>query len=176
MCRSGCSAVPWVATLDLTVDLRANRATAYFDVAAPREGQPLTRVNWLLRQLREAPDALRIEGFARGRTGTAALLRELRTEPKRLIPDGAKEIKAFRVAHSRQLGSGRGRGRGAFIDSVLDTIDDAYTEIGQRLRAWTATPPRLRSDSEVEVETDIPADLPSNAISSRDDSLSGVVE
>ena len=44
---------------DLTVeaDLRTRRVTTSVTVQAPREGWPKTRINWILRQLRHAPDA-----------------------------------------------------------------------------------------------------------------------
>lgn len=161
-----------VAPIDVTVDLRANRVTCGLDIAAPKEGRPTTRVNWLLRQLKEAPDLLRVEVFTqRNRPGAAELLRDLRDDASALIQDPSKEIRSFRLALSRPLGTKRGRGRGAFIDSVLETIDAAYVELASQLKAWSAAPARLRSDAEVEIERDVPADLPSNAISSQDDGI-----
>ena len=44
-----------VAPINIVADLRAGRITCYADVDAPREGRPTTRVNWLLRQLKDAP-------------------------------------------------------------------------------------------------------------------------
>src|SRR5438552_2494185 len=47
---------------------------------APREGRPTTRVNWLVRQLKNAPDTVRLESFAayaRG-SGNAELLGAVR--------------------------------------------------------------------------------------------------
>jgi hypothetical protein len=160
-----------IAPLEVVVDLRANRVTCYFDVSAPAEGKATTRVNWLLRQLKDAPDSLRIEAFSlRSRAGTAELLRDVRTNGVKLVQDPTKEIRSFRVALSAPLGAKRGRGRGSFIDSVLDAIDDTYREVGQRVKAWSAAPPRLRSEAEVEVEEGIDSSLPSNAISSQDES------
>lgn len=158
-----------VAPLEVAVDLRSNRVSCHFDIDAPREGKPTTRINWLLRQLKDAPDSVRVEAFAlRSRAGTAGLLRELRDAPAKLVEDPTKEIRSFRVTLTQPLGSKRGTGRGSFIDSVLDAVDLAYGEVGQRLKVWSATPPRLRSDSEVEVEAAIDDELPSNAMSSQD--------
>ena len=67
----------------VTADLRANRVICHIDLDAPREGRPTTRVNWLIRQLRAAPDATRVEAFilhGRG-AGTADLLRTIRDNP-----------------------------------------------------------------------------------------------
>jgi hypothetical protein len=52
-----------VAPLMVTADLRASKVSCHVDIDAPREGRPQTRVNWLLRQLKEAPDDLRVEAF-----------------------------------------------------------------------------------------------------------------
>jgi hypothetical protein len=114
-----------VAPIVITADLRASRIACYIDVDAPREGKPTTRVNWLVRQLRAAPDTVRIESHAahqRG-PGAAELLRKIRENPSSLITDPGKELRAFRIALSTPMGSKRGRGRGSFIDSVLDAVD-----------------------------------------------------
>jgi hypothetical protein len=49
-----------VAPLDIKVDLRASQIPCSVDVYSPRKGQPLTCVNWLLRQLKNAPDGVRV--------------------------------------------------------------------------------------------------------------------
>jgi hypothetical protein len=159
-----------VSDLAILVDLRASRITCSFDIDAPREGRATTRINWLTRQLKDSPGTLRVEAhFARGRADTAELLRDVRETPAKLIADPTKEIRSFTVAATSAAGSKRSAGRGGFIDSLLDAVDTSYEEIGQRLKAWAATPPRLRSEHEVEVEENVPADLPSAALSSQDE-------
>lgn len=161
-----------ISPLEITVDLRANKVSCHFSVDAPREGKPTTRINWLLRQLKDAPESVRVEAFTpHNRAGTAGLLRELRETPSKLVQDPTKEIRSFRVTLTQPLGAKRGTGRGSFIDSVLDAVDTAYGEVGQRLKAWSAAPPRLRLEAEVEVEPNINVDLPSNAFSSQDGEL-----
>jgi hypothetical protein len=155
-----------VGPLGVAVDLRAGQATCQVDIDAPRDGRPLTRVNWLVRQLREAPDTVRVEAHAahdRG-GGTIALLRDVRDNPGLLIADTHKELRRFQIALTRPLGVKRGRGRGSFIDSVLDTIDTFYAEVMQNLRSWSATPPRLREPAELKP----PEVLASAALSSQD--------
>jgi hypothetical protein len=159
-----------VSDLAIVVDLRSSKITCSFDIDAPREGRSTTRINWLVRQLKDSPGALRVEAhFARGRADAAELLRDVRENPAKLAIEPTKEIKSFTIAHVSNAGSKRSTGRGGFIDSVLDAVDASYEEIGQRLKAWAATPPRLRSDAEVEVEVDVPANLPSAALSSQDE-------
>lgn len=159
-----------ISEMSVVVDLRASRVTCSFSLAAPREGRATTRINWLTRQLKESSGTTRIEAFVQhGRTGTAELLRDVRENPAKLVVDPTKDIKSFTVAHLAPIGTKRSVGRGGFIDSILDAIDSTYADVGQRLKAWAALPPRLRSDDEVEVQTEISADLPSAALSSQDE-------
>ena len=153
--------------LVVTADLRANQVTCYVDIDAPHEGRPATRVNWLIRQLRSAPDSLRVEAFAihaRG-AGTAELLKDIRESPALLIADPTKELRMFRVAVSTPMGTKRGRGRGSFIDSVADSINRFYSQVMQSLKAWTATSPKMRELPPMPEER--PA-LASTALSSQD--------
>jgi len=155
-----------VAPVVITADLRASRITCHVDVDAPREGRPTTRVNWLVRQLRAAPETVRVEAHAahqRG-PGAAELLRSVRDNPSLLIADPGKELRTFRVARTTPMGSKRGRGRGSFIDSMLDAVDDFYGDVVQHVKAWTAAPPKFRETPEVPP----PVALASTALSSQD--------
>jgi hypothetical protein len=164
-----------VSDVVVTADLRAGTVTCHIDVDAPREGRPTTRVNWLLRQLKTAPDGVRIEAHAaheRG-AGAAELLKNVRANPALLIADPAKEIRSFRVAMTVPMGTKRGRGRGAFIDSVLAAIDTFYGDVVEHLKAWAAAPPRLRSEADALAteEGQVAPALVSTALSSQDDEV-----
>jgi hypothetical protein len=156
-----------VAPIVVTADLRTGRVTAHIDVDAPKEGRPTTRVNWLVRQLKSAPDGLRIEAFAvnaRG-AGAAELLGRVREDPSVLVADPKRDLRGFQVALSAPMGAKRGRGRGAFIDSVLDLVDTFYADVVQNVKAWSAAPPRMREPVQV---PDVPTALTSTAQSSQD--------
>lgn len=156
-----------VGPITLTADLRAGRVTAHVDIEAPRTGRATTRVGWLVRQLKNAPPDTRVEAFvtnARG-SGAAELLGTIREDPAAIVLDPKKEIRSFRVACSVPMGNKAGRGRGTFIDSVLELLDTFYADVVQHLKAWSAAPPKMR---EVElVEAAEPA-LESIAPSSQD--------
>lgn len=144
---SGAIRIPdTVGHLVVTADLRAGRVTCHTDVDAPKEGRPTTRVNWLVRQLKNAAESTRLEAFvAHGRGSSAAeLLSTVRANPTSLVMDPAKELRSFRVAMSGSLGTKRGRGRGTFIDSVLAGVDGFYGDVLGTVRAWAAAPPKLR--------------------------------
>jgi len=154
-----------IGPLVFKADLRAQRITCHVDLDAPREGRPTTRVKWLVRQLKAAPDSVRVESFAlhaRG-PGQSELLAAVREDPAVLVVDPARELKSFRVEMSTPTGTKRGRGRGAFIDSVLAAIDTFYSDVLQNLKAWSAAPPRLREPEESTLDP-----LDSNALSSQD--------
>jgi len=169
---SGAIRIPnTVSPLTLTVDMRAGQVAGSFSVDAPGEGRPTTRVNWLLRQLKDAPDTLRVEAFAARQRGggNAELLGAVREDPAVLVIDPAKEIKSFTITFLGKMGANRQKGRSSFIDSVIDTVFTSYDVIGQRLKDWAAAPPRLRKPEEVEVDETLSSDLPSAALSSQDD-------
>lgn len=173
---SGSIRIPDTAgNLIVTADLRSGQITCHVDVDAPREGRPTTRVNWLIRQLKNAPDGVRVEcvtAHARG-TSSAELLRTVREDPASLISDPTREIRSFRVAVSTSLGAKRGRGRGAFIDSILGAVDDFYAQVLGDLKAWSAAPPKMRPEAPStpeEREPTSPASLSSTDYSSQDGS------
>src|SRR4051812_9145224 len=75
-----------VAPLQLTADLRARQVMTAVTVDAPKESRPGARINWILRQLKEAPADLRVEvAFTGARETTSLLLREAREYPDRLL-------------------------------------------------------------------------------------------
>lgn len=161
-----------VGPLIVTADLRAGQITCHVDIDAPKEGRPTTRVNWLTRQLKDAPETTRIEAFVAHtrRSSAAELLRHVRADPTVLLTDPGKELRSFRIATRANLGPKRGRGRGAFIDSVLVAVDAFYGDVMQHLRQWTTTPPKLRAEADrpLSSEQDVPAPLVSTALSSQD--------
>lgn len=85
-----------------------------------------------------------------------------------LIDDPARELKSFRVARVAAMGSKRGRGRGAFIDTVLDTLDGFYGEVVQNVKPWAPAPPKLRDPVAPDPEID---SLSSTDLSSQDEDI-----
>lgn len=145
---SGAIRIPnTIGDLHIVADLRAGKITCHSDLDAPRKGRPLTRVNWLMRQLRKTTVDARVEANLMNQRGPGAaeMLSHLRERPELLVTDTAREIKSFRVAVSAPMGAKRSRGRHGFIDSVLVSVDTYYEDVLQRLRPWTAPPPRMRS-------------------------------
>ncbi|WP_239021701.1 hypothetical protein [Nocardioides jishulii] len=158
-----------VGDISVTANLRTNTVTCHVDVDAPKTGRATTRVNWLVRQLKTAPDGLRLEAFVVNQRGAGAsdLLAVVREDPAVLVLDATRELKAFRLEMSVPMGTKRGRGRGSFIDSVMNAVDTFYEDVVQHLKAWSAAPPKMRP--EVATPPGEPAELTSTALSSQDD-------
>lgn len=158
-----------VGPITVTADLRAGRITTMITIEAPREGRPQTRVNWLVRQLKNAPEGLRVDCFAAHARGasTSELLRDVRQNPALLIQDPKRDLRSFELALSTPMGTKRGHGRGSFVAAVLDLLDAFYESTVQTIKPWAASPPKLRAAAEP-TEPDVPVQLVSTSLSSQD--------
>jgi len=135
-----------VAPLDLRVDLRARRTISSVTVDAPGEGRPLSRINWLLRQIPEASRDLRIDVAFQGvRETTSLLLANARDDPRALLsPSDARRVpRSFTLAAAAPMGSKRGKGRGSFVSETRSQAIAFYGEIVQSISPWRAQAPRL---------------------------------
>lgn len=135
-----------VGDIHIQADLRARRTLTSVTVDAPREGRAKPRINWLLRQLADAPE-LRVEAaFPNARETTSGLLADVREEPERLFhpTDPRREPRSFTVTLARPMGQKRGKSEGSFVRETRSQIFDMYGEIVQRIKAWQPRAPRLR--------------------------------
>ncbi|MBM9476199.1 TerD family protein [Nakamurella flavida] len=126
-----------VGTVAVTADVRTTQVRLSLDVLAPTEGTPVKRVQWLVRQLRTAPDDLTVEAlFAPPTEGTREHLGDLRDKPARLIADPAQAPRSFRVKRLYPLGTKRSGATGSVVASVTAAVDDFYDEVVLRLTPW----------------------------------------
>jgi hypothetical protein len=160
------------APLNVLADLSGGRISVSIDVSAPKDGRATTRVNWLTRQLHDAPDGLRVEAFATGsRTSTSKLLKEVREDPSALIEEPQRELRLFRIAATTPMGAKRNAGRGGFIDSVLTSIDGFYGAVVQQVRPWAAKAPQLPKGAQLAAEqAGIDVTPPPGDVAEREDS------
>ncbi len=139
--------------IELCCDLRAGSVTVAVETAAPQDGRLPTRVNWIVRQLAEAPGQLRIDGLLAGtKASTSELLSTLRDDPSTLIDPQRRDFRSFRIVASSSLGTKRGTGRGSFIDSVLSAIDGFYECVVQTVRPWAPKAPKLPTSGRTATE------------------------
>jgi len=148
---SGALRVPNAAApIEVTADLRASRLSCSMTVDAPTTStsRAVTRVNWLVRQLRDSKPEVCIETITlrqRGK-GTVSKLAELRETPKAAIDDPSREVRAFTISLSANAGTKRGKGRGSFVASVLNSVETFYAEVAQHIKPWTPPPVKVRDD------------------------------
>ncbi|QKW19603.1 TerD family protein [Kitasatospora sp. NA04385] len=119
----------------LEADLRTGRIETTVEVAAAERSRALSRVQWLLRQLTDAPAELRIEALTgEGGPGPCELLRALRVEPGLLVPGDGSEIRAFRLTLPAGMGTRRGAEETGFIRSVDTVVDRFLNEVVRGLK------------------------------------------
>lgn len=133
------------AELNVTADIAAGVTHCSFDLLAPTEGKNKSRLNWMLRQYKTPPkDALVSIGYKRSRALESAIgLSALKSGDAEIQLDSQREIAVFRIDVVRQSGTKRGRGQGAFIDSVLDQVEFCYGHALQPLKTFVAPAPKL---------------------------------
>lgn len=132
--------------IDLSADLRTRLLATSVELTAPRDGRPQTRINWVLKQLREAPEPLRIEvRYPNAKETVSATLREAREKPSRLLygPDPHRQPRSIRLALSRDIGMKRGKSAGSFVAESKRQVLDFYGTILQGLKPWSPSAPKL---------------------------------
>ena len=160
-----------IGPVGVQADLRTRRVTTTVEVEAPREGRPQTRVNWMLRQLRDAPNELRIDvRFANARETASVLLSEAREFPQRLLSaaDPRREPRAFQLALARPMGTKRGKGEKSFVRDTRQQMIGFYRDLVQDLRAWQPTAPKLPPESADVPPTPTPRPPPFSAPDERE--------
>ena len=162
-----------VGDICVCCDLRARQTLTSVTIKAPGEGRAKARINWLLRQLREAPDDLRIEAtYPNARETTGALLGQVREDVNCLLypADLKREPRNFTVTLSRPMGTKRGKTEGSFVRETRIQTFSFYRELIQNLKAWQARAPKLREESAPDSEGDAPRSdpPPAGAVKSRE--------
>jgi hypothetical protein len=150
--------------LEVIADLAARQIILAAEVDAPKKGQSRGRISWLLRQLQKAPGDLTIETrIARTSASLSAPLSAVLSDASAILPDRSREIRAFRLSLTRDMGLNRAAGRGSFIDSVIGGVRLFYGEVLQHLSAWKPRAPKLRvAEGPVERDAvDVPAPIES---------------
>ncbi len=145
---SGAISIPnTVAHLSISANLNSMDASVSVEVDAPEAGRATTRLNWLVRQLKAAPDSLRIDiAFERTQFRASDLLGNVRSNPKTVLAGTDRAPRSFTVAEIRRVGSKRRAGSGNFIKDMEQLVDEFYREVVQGLKAWTPPAPKLADE------------------------------
>jgi hypothetical protein len=151
-----------VGPLEIEADLRTRQLTTSVGIEAPSDGRPKTRITWLLRQLKDAPDPLLVQAhYPNVRDSIGGRLGELRVKPERLLAsDLRREPRSFRLSLVRDLGSKRGSGAGSFVAETQRQTADFYRAVVQHLHPWHAPAPRLAAEEAEPEESSATASPP----------------
>lgn len=150
-----------VGPIGIEANLRTRLVTTNVEVEAPKEGRPRTRINWLLKQLKDAPDDLRIDvHFSRVRATRSELLRDCRHSPELLLlkDDPKREPRAFVVALSKSMGRKDGRKEGSFVAETKRQVTNFYGDIVQGLVPPPTHAPKIRETETAEAEPVVQAE------------------
>ena len=117
-------------------------------LAAPEDKKGTTaRVNWLLKQIPDAPEG---EIYVRlhwpRRASTQHTLKELRKDSS-VATNSHPDIvtSAIEVLFAKRTGARFGQVKN-FVDDLESVVPEFYKNIGGRLKAWRATAPKVRND------------------------------
>lgn len=134
--------------IEVAADIARRSIFATMRLDAPRDKKSTkARVNWLIRQLKDAEaEGIQIRAVRRGRgQQLKASLAELRDDPRHLEdPEHNNPPSAFEIFYSLDL-AGKFTGNRVFIDRLEVAVPHFYEQVGQRLRAWVAPPPQIQS-------------------------------
>jgi hypothetical protein len=146
-------------SLEIFADLGSRQTIVSTEVGAPQDAQGRGRISWIVRQMQKAPADLTVDTrLARTSARTTGQLGAIREDPGLLLPGDGREIRAFRLSLTRDVGLNRASGRGSFIDSVIGATKTYYRDVLQNLSAWKPKPPKLRPpDADTEGQ---PAEIP----------------
>lgn len=147
------------APIELEADIRTATVRASIKLEAPKDkSQQRSRLNWLLRQLKDVPgEDIQIFANWPGRAPqTCSTLAEAVADHERHShPDKSLLPVSFTVMQMMTDGR-RFAGRKTFIESVEALTSEFYGNVAQHLEAWRPPAPRLRSA--VEEGEDEPSD------------------
>ena len=135
--------------IKVEADLRTRSFQVFMTLRAPENRKSArARTNWLLRQLtgNESTD-LHIKAIWPGRAAaTQETLDAVRVDVDCLgTPNPNLAPTAFEVRLVRDAGS-RFAGTKMFIDELETSVFRFYAEVGQRLKNWNPTPPKMVED------------------------------
>lgn len=144
--------VPAAASpIKVQADLRTRSIQVSMNLQAPGDRKSSrARTNWLLRQLVGSdPQDLHVRAiWPSRRPATMDTLEVVRADPDAIRAENpALSPRAFEVMLLRDAGA-RFSGTKTFVDELEASVLRFYAEVGQRLKPWQPTAPRMVSSTE----------------------------
>lgn len=118
--------------------------------------RPTAAINWLTRQLRKtAPKNVRVGcSWPRKTPDTSLSLEAAMEDPSDLVPEAVTDLPT-RLEVRRVIDlAGRFRGAKTVIEDIEAAFGDFYRDVGQHLTPWTPAPPKYKTESGVDPESE----------------------
>ena len=145
-----------VSSLKVSADLRGKTLTSSMTIGAAEDRKTAkARVNWLLRQLTKTrEDGIHIKAAYGRREDLQAPLAKVREDPAELSKDDPKICPSrFEVKLITDLGR-RMEGPKTIVQALELHVPEFYTQVGQYLRPWVPSAPRVAPQHERENRDD----------------------
>ena len=145
-----------IAPLHIEADLRTMRGEVSIEVRAPALARSTARINWLLRQLRDAPGDCRIDArFVRSRQTTSELVRSLRGDSSLLVDPAPTPPREFILTLARPIGGNRGTGRNSFINDLTALVTEFHATVAAGLHEWKPPKPKTSASRGAGTESEV---------------------
>ena len=133
------------AELNMVADLGSGWLHCTFSLPTPQEGRNKSRLNWLLRQLKNHPSGTLVSwNYKHARTPESPhKVEDLLDKNYEFELDNSREIASVTVEVLAKMGTKRSAGKGGFIDSVVGLFEVTYGELLQNIKPWQEPSPRL---------------------------------
>ena len=134
-----------VSNLAVRADLRSRSLASSMTIGAPEDRKTArARVTWLLRQLgRTHEDGVHVRAVYGRRQDVQAALAKVREDPGVLGKDDARICPTrFEVRLVTPLGR-KMDGQKTFVQALEKHVPEFYTQVGQHLRPWVPSAPKV---------------------------------
>jgi hypothetical protein len=148
-----------VGDIEIRADLRARQTATTVTLDAPGDRKAKARISWLLRQLVDGPDDLKVEvSYPSARQTVPATLGQTREDPAKLLYPGdtSRAAKSFALTQTRQMGQKRGRDKGSFVYDTSAQLVGFYRDLVQNLKPWQAPAPKITSPTTAVIDEEPP--------------------
>ena len=147
-----------VSALRVRADLRSKTLTSSMTIGTPEDRKTAkARANWLLRQLGKTQEnGIHVKAVYGRRTDIQATLGRVRENPEILNKEDPKICpRQFEVKLISDLGR-KMAGPKTFVQTLEEHVPEFYIQVGQYLRAWVPSAPRVATQREAQENMDTP--------------------
>ncbi len=137
--------------ITIIADVRARALRAGMTLDAPQDRKSgVARLRWLLRQLKDTDaTGVTVRLLWPSRAADSVFPLEQLRDDESVINEGSSGAapRAFEVALNCDSGR-RFRGRKTFIEDLERLVPDFYERIGEHLKPWVPSPPKIKAKTE----------------------------